>query len=65
MSNAELGQTWRHLRQFCLFVNLRRVNSSGETANSIFTYIDKINYHRAILFLNIDFRKGMHEFLDK
>lgn len=23
------------------------------------------NYHRAILFLNIDFEKGMHEFLDK
>lgn len=30
-----------------------------------FTCIDKINYHRAILLLNIDFRKGMYEFLDE
>lgn len=32
---------------------------------NIFTYIDKINYGRAILFLNIDFKKGLYEFLDK
>lgn len=54
-----------HQLQFYLLVNLQRVNSSGEILNNIFTYIDKINYRRAILFLNIDFKKGMHEFLDK
>lgn len=59
------SQTCHQLHQFYLLVNLQRVNSSGEILNNIFTYIDKINYRRAILFLNIDFKKGMHEFLDK
>lgn len=59
------SQACHQLHQFYLLVNLQRVNSSGETLNNIFTYTDKINYHRAILFLNIDFKKGMHEFLDK
>lgn len=70
LEDSQYEECWashacHQLQQFYLLVNIQRVNYPGAMLYNVFTYTDKINYGRAIFFLNIDFRKRLDEFLDK